>query len=194
MISTRVGAVALAPVGVARAEDCPNSAVRGEQGVQEGAAHSPPACRAYELASPPLKNEEEVDQPDRSRAKSPFQAAEQGGAVEYTLDGAIPGKPLGGEQDAAISQAQAGTELGNDAAPNRTTTLEGLHGRGGARGRIRAPLSAADVRRRGDAPCRCRHSTEARRPGEQARGPRRARPEKGSRTCMSGTRRANIRW
>lgn len=99
------GAVLLAPCGVAHAESCPNQAIRAEQGVQEGAAHSLPACRAYELASPPLKDEEEVSFPDQFNREVSFEAAEQGGAVQYTLSGGIPESQSSGEQVAAISHS-----------------------------------------------------------------------------------------
>ena len=49
-----------------------------------------PACRAYELASPPLKNEQEVNVPDRFVAEASFQAAEQGGGDRVRADGRDP--------------------------------------------------------------------------------------------------------
>ena len=84
-------AVSLSHGAPARAESCPNAGVRAEQGVAEGSAHGLPACRAYELASPVLKNEQEVNVPDRFVAEVSFQAAVEGGGIVYALTGAIPG-------------------------------------------------------------------------------------------------------
>lgn len=121
---------ALLTGGVARAESCPNGALRAEQGVQEGAAHSLPACRAYELASPPLKNEQEVNVPDRFVREISFQAAEQGGAVQYTLTGAIPGSESGGLYGDALSRSGAPGASWETMPLEPDNHFDGLHGAG----------------------------------------------------------------
>ena len=125
-----VAVPALSQGAVARAESCPNSARRAEQGVAEGAVHALPACRAYELASPPLKNEQEVNVPDRFVAEASFQADEEGGGVVYSLTGAIPGSEAGGLYGHAVSTSPApGADWTADPL-EPSNRLGGLHGAG----------------------------------------------------------------
>ncbi len=114
----------------ARAESCPNAALRAEQAVAEGSAHALPACRAYELSSPPLKNEEEVNVPDRFVAEASFQAAEQGAGVVYSLTGAIPGSEAGGLYGHALSTSPAPGSAWSALPLEPSNRLGGLHGAG----------------------------------------------------------------
>ena len=113
-----------------RAESCPNADRRAEQGVAEGSAHALPACRAYELASPLLKNEQEVNVPDRFVAEASFQAAEQGGGVVYSLTGAIPGSQSGGLYGHAVSTSPAPGSPWSADPLEPSNRLGGLHGAG----------------------------------------------------------------
>ena len=115
---------------VARADSCSNADRRAEQGVAEGSAHALPACRAYELASPPLKNEEEVNVPDRFVAEASFQAALQGGGVVYSLTGAIPGSQAGGLYGHAVSTSPAPGSAWSADPLEPSNRLGGLHGAG----------------------------------------------------------------
>ncbi len=124
------GILFLAHGALAGAESCPNSDRRAEQGIAEGAAHALPACRAYELASPPLKNEEEVNVPDRFVAEASFQAAEQGGGVVYSLTGPIPGSQAGGLYGHAVSTSPAPGSAWSAAPLEPSNRLGGLHGAG----------------------------------------------------------------
>jgi hypothetical protein len=123
-------ALVLAGGGVAGAETCPNAAVRAEQGVAEGAAHVLPACRGYELASPALKNEEEVNVPDRFVAEASFQAAQEGGAVAYSLTGAVPGSKSGGIYGHALSASPAPGGAWNATPLEPSNAFGGLHNSG----------------------------------------------------------------
>lgn len=123
-------AALLVPAASARAGGCPNEAVRSEQGVQEGAPHSLPVCRAYELVSPPQKNEQEVNYPDRFVREISFQAAVSGGAVQYTLTGAIPGSKSGGLYGAALSRSQAPGKSWEVEPLEPDNSFEGLHSNG----------------------------------------------------------------
>jgi hypothetical protein len=129
-VAAAVAALALAHAGAARAESCPNSERRAEQGVAEGAAHALPACRAYELASPVLKNEQEVNVPDRFVAEDSFQAAEEGAGVVYSLTGAIPGSESGGLYGHAISTSPAPGSPWSAEPLEPDNRLGGLHGAG----------------------------------------------------------------
>ncbi len=132
--------VAIAFLGhgaAARAESCPNAERRTEQGVAEGSkavtegsAHALAACRAYELASPPLKNEEEVNVPDRFVAEASFDAAEQGGGVVYSLTGAVPGSEAGGLYGHALSTSPAPGSPWSADPLEPSNRLGGLHGAG----------------------------------------------------------------
>ncbi|HTY96567.1 MAG TPA: hypothetical protein VMB91_05960 [Solirubrobacteraceae bacterium] len=125
-----VAVLALSQVAAARAESCPNAARRAEQGVAEGSTHALPACRAYELASPPLKNEQEVNVPDRFVAEASFQAAEEGGAVVYSLTGAIPGSEAGGLYGHAVSTSPGPGSSWSADPLEPSNRLGGLHGAG----------------------------------------------------------------
>ncbi|HTQ68216.1 MAG TPA: hypothetical protein VMI13_05945 [Solirubrobacteraceae bacterium] len=120
----------LAHGAVARAESCPNAGPRAEQGIAEGATHSLPDCRAYELSSPPLKNEQEVNVPDRFVAEASFQAAEEGGGVVYSLTGAIPGSESGGLYGHVVSRSPAPGSSWSATPLEPSDRLGGLHGAG----------------------------------------------------------------
>src|SRR5208282_2650166 len=122
--------LAMAAPAVAQAEACPNAAIRAEEGVADGAAHSLPECRAYELASPVEKNEQEVNAPDRFVREVSFQAAEQGGGVAYTLTGAIPGSASGGLYGAALSTSPAPGAAWGVLPLEPDNYFEGLHAHG----------------------------------------------------------------
>lgn len=128
LLSLLAGALLLP--GAAPAASCANHAVRAEQGVQDGSAHSLPACRAYELASPPAKNEQEVNYPDRFVREVSFQAAELGGAVQYTLTGAIPGSESGGLYAAALSRSSAPASTWEVLPLEPNNYFESLHAKG----------------------------------------------------------------
>lgn len=102
----------LSSAGASAAEPCPNEAVRNEQ-------HSTylPACRGFELVSPALKNEQEVEVPGQYAFEVPFQAAAEGAGVTYTLTGAIPGSASGGLYTTALGRSAAA------ASPWQTTPL-----------------------------------------------------------------------
>lgn len=129
-------AVSLAHGAPARAEACPNAGVRAEQGVAEGSMHALPACRAYELASPALKNEQEVNVPDRFVAEASFQAAVEGGGILYSLTGAIPGSQSGGLYGHAVSTSPAPGSAWSADPLEPSNRLGGLHGAGENSGEI----------------------------------------------------------
>ncbi|HUB35364.1 MAG TPA: hypothetical protein VL972_00935, partial [Solirubrobacteraceae bacterium] len=90
LLSLIGGAALLAPAG-ALAQSCPNEAIRAEQ-----QATYLPACRGYELVSPPLKNGEEVQVPESYAGQVPYDAAANGGAVSFITLGGLPGSQSGG--------------------------------------------------------------------------------------------------
>ncbi len=135
-IAALAAALVLAHAGAARAESCPNAGRRAEQGVAEGSAHVLPDCRAYELASPPLKNEQEVSVPDRFVAEASFQAAEEGGGVLYSLSGAIPGSESGGLFGHAVSTSPAPGSPWSAVSLEPSNRLGGLHSAGQNSGEI----------------------------------------------------------
>ena len=129
-------AVALAYGSPARAESCPNAGFRAEQGVAEGAAHALPGCRAYELATPSLKNEQEVNVPDRFVAEVSFQAAVEGGGILYALTGAIPGSQSGGLYGHAVSTSPAAGSSWSADPLEPSNRFGGLHAAGENSGEI----------------------------------------------------------
>ena len=129
-VTALVAVLALSQGAAARAESCPNAARRAEQGIADGSTHALPACRAYELASPPLKNEQEVNVPDRFVAEASFQAAEEGGGVVYSLTGAIPGSEAGGLYGHAVSTSPAPGAAWSADPLEPSNRLGDLHGAG----------------------------------------------------------------
>jgi hypothetical protein len=90
-IGLLAGAALLLPVAGASAQSCPNEAIRAEQ-----EAGYLPACRGYELVSPPLKNGEEVQVPESYAGQVPYDAAAGGNAVSFITLGGLPGSLSGG--------------------------------------------------------------------------------------------------
>ena len=66
------------------AAECPNEARRVEQG-----STYLPDCRAFELASPSLKNGEEVETAPIAQHQIPFQAAAEGPGIAYLASGGL---------------------------------------------------------------------------------------------------------
>lgn len=89
----------------ASAQGCPNEAPREQQGSTYLAQ-----CRGYELASPVLKNEEEVLVQEVHGPQVPFQAAREGGAaregrIAFTTLGALPESGSGGLYDEYVASS-----------------------------------------------------------------------------------------
>jgi hypothetical protein len=97
-----VVAAGLIPAASAGAQTCPNQAVRDQQ-----SSSYLPECRAYELASPVNKNEQEVEGPTQYGKELSFQGAETGSSVAFTLTGAIPDSLSGGLYSEALARSAA---------------------------------------------------------------------------------------
>jgi hypothetical protein len=86
----------------ASAATCPNEAIREQQG-----STYLPDCRAYELASPVNKNEQEVEGPTQFVSEVAFKGAASGSGVAFTLTGAIPDSLSGGLYSEALATSAA---------------------------------------------------------------------------------------
>jgi hypothetical protein len=95
----------LTPAASADAQACSErtEAARAQQG-----STYLPVCRAFELASPVLKNGEEVLVQEVHGPQVPFQAAREGGeggAIAFTTLGALPGSSSGGIYDQYVADS-----------------------------------------------------------------------------------------
>src|SRR5664280_2246457 len=77
--------------GASAAEACPNEARRAEQ-----KSTYLPDCRGFELASPPLKNGQEVEPPAADQKQVPYQASIEGPGIAYLASGGLPGSESAG--------------------------------------------------------------------------------------------------
>ncbi len=84
----------------ASAQGCPNE----EQRLQQGSTYLA-QCRGFELASPALKNEEEVLVQEVHGPQVPFQAAREGGGIAFMTLGALPESSSGGIYDQYIARS-----------------------------------------------------------------------------------------
>ncbi|MGA2319550.1 MAG: hypothetical protein ABSG95_02250 [Solirubrobacteraceae bacterium] len=94
LLAAVLSAGLLANATAASAQACPNEARRTEQG-----SGYLPECRAYELVSPVLKNEEEVaSEVNAAQGQSllPFQASTEGARAAYSTVGGLPNSRSGG--------------------------------------------------------------------------------------------------
>jgi hypothetical protein len=106
----------------AEGEECPNQTVREDQ-----KSVRLPECRGYELVSPALKNEEDVDYPGYSAFpfELPFQAAVSGPAFAMDFLGGVPGSESAG-------QFVQGVGRGGAPGSNWSTTLLAPNNENGA--------------------------------------------------------------
>jgi hypothetical protein len=102
VLALSVGVLLVPAAAAPAAETCPNQAVREQQ-----KASYLPGCRAYELASPINKNEQEVEGPTQFAKELAFKAAANRSSVVFTLTGAIPSSLSGGLYSQALSSSAA---------------------------------------------------------------------------------------
>lgn len=89
-----IGVLVVASLGSATASlaaTCPNQTIREQQG-----STYLPDCRGYELASPVLKNGQEVEPKGVEVVQLPFRASDTGAAVAYEATGGLPGSASAG--------------------------------------------------------------------------------------------------
>ncbi len=90
----------LLPAAPASAQSCPNEAARLQQGSTYLAQ-----CRGYELASPVLKNGEEVVVQEVHGPQVPFEAAREAGGIAFMTLGALPESSSGGIYDQYVADS-----------------------------------------------------------------------------------------